>query len=274
MMKLRIKGRREFSVAHKTYRLALSVMKNHSNGLEWDEGNNYSKVLIVFLVKNIHRLQSIILLCKHGLAKDAMPLMRGMFEELVDLNYMSANKMRVNDFIDYDTYQRHKLGSALINSKSEGIDRVRVTTRNNALDAEWNKIKHRFTYKSKDRKERIYKRWTRDDVRKISIEVGLGEMYEYLFALPSTYVHSGPIAADDYVLGKMGNDVVFAIGASPTLVSEVLATSSGMYLDMLRIADKDFNMGLDEQIKVVETMLNNAAAARKELRKESTENHE
>jgi len=272
LIRIRIKNRREFAVIRKTYRLARKVMRDQNNGLMWDESNNYSKVLIVFLVKNVHRLQSITLLCKRGLAKDAVPLLRGMFEEFIDLRYMSVNKTRVQDFIDYDIYQRYKIGRILINKKDEGIDKNRVTTRNEALKCEWEKIKHRFTYKTKNRKEKVYKRWTRGDVRQICNEIGLGDMYDYLFSYLSIYIHSNPITINDFVLGRKGNNIVLEIGASPTLVPEVLATSSGIYLDMLRIADKDFEMGLDKMIKPVEDILKNAGEARKKQRKSVSKN--
>lgn len=263
LIRIWIKDRREFTVMRKTIRLARKVMKDQSNGLVWDESNHFSKIVIVFLVKNLHRLQSIKLLCSRGLAKDAVPLLRAMFEELADLNYMSADKSRVQDFVDYDTYQRYKLGKTLLGKESENINKEKVITRTSALESEWNKVKQRFTYQSNDGKSHIYKRWTRDNVRQICDVVGLGGMYDYLFGYLSLYVHSSPISADDFVLGKKGDSVVLVTGASPVLVAEVLATSSGIYLDMLRIGDKDFQMNLDKLIKPVEAELSKAGAARK-----------
>lgn len=261
-----IRDRREFSVMRQTIRLARKVMKNQDNGLAWEENNHYSKVIIVFLVKNLHRLQSIQLLCRRGLAKDAVPLLRSMFEELADLNYMGADKKRVQDFVDYDTYQRYKIGKNLLTKTSENIDKERVKSRTNTLEQEWNKIKSRFTYKSSDGKERIFQRWTRENVRQICEQVGLGETYDYLFGYLSLYVHSSPISGDDFVLGRSGNTVVLTVGASPVLVAEILATSSGIYLDMLRTADKDFKMNLDESLKPVEATLIAAQEARRNRR--------
>ena len=240
-------------------------MAHQNNGLVWDEDNHYSKVVIVFLIKSLHRLTSIQLLCKKGLAKDAVPLLRAMFEELVDLNYMSRNRERVSDFIEYDTYERYKMGRALLRSNSENIDKARVAARNTELSAQWEAIKHRFTYTAND-KEYIFRRWTRENVRELSEKVGLGSMYDYLFAHLSTYVHSSPIAADDYVLGRSGDSVVLSVGASPTLVGEVAATSSAIYLDMLRIAHADFNMDIEALIAPVERVLQHARETRQASR--------
>jgi hypothetical protein len=231
----------------------------------WDQDNHYSKVVIVFLIKSLHRLTSIQLLCKKGLAKDAVPLLRAMFEELVDLNYMSMNREKVDDFVEYDTYERYKMGRALIRSDSENIDRGRVTARNAELSSQWEAIKHRFTYTVNGR-ECVFRRWTKQNVRELSEQVGLGSMYDYLFAHLSIYVHSSPISADDYVLGRSGDSVVLSVGASPKLVAEVAATSSAIYLDMLRIANMDFNMGIEDLITSVEATLGEARKIRQTSR--------
>src|SRR3990167_9002294 len=123
LRRMSIANSREFSVMEKTYKLAHRIMcraKNHN--LVWDETDDFSKVIIVTLAKNLHRLQSIKLLCKKGLAKDALVLIRGMFEELVDLKYMAADKSRVRDYVDYDSYTRYKLGKILEQHRGEGID--------------------------------------------------------------------------------------------------------------------------------------------------------
>lgn len=263
LIRMRMANRNEFSVMRKTYDLAQKIMRDKSNNLVWDEADHFSKVIIVFLAKNLHRLQSIRLLCKRGLAKDALPLIRSMFEELVDLKYMAADKSRVQDYIDYDTHTRYKLGKILEQYGGEGIDWPRLKKRNAELEQEWKKIESRYTYKSKDGKDRPFPRWTRDNVRQLSESVGLGSMYGYLYGHISSYGHSNPMSADEFVQGKQGDNVVVEVGASEAFVPQVLATSSGMYLDMLRVANEERHMNLDNLIEPVEAALRKAGEAKK-----------
>ncbi len=266
LIRMRIANRNEFSIMEKTYRLAHQIMRDKSNNLVWDEADHFSKVIIVFLAKNLHRLQSIRLLCRRGLAKDALPLTRSMFEELVDMKYMAADKSRVQNYIDYDTHTRYKLGKMLEQYGSEGIDWPRLKKRNEQLEKEWKKIEHRYTYKSGDGKTRAFPRWTRENVRQLSEAVGLGSMYGYLYGHMSNYGHSNPMAADEFVQGKQGDNVVVEVGASEAFVPQVLATASGMYLDMLRVANEERQMKLDAIIEPVEIALRKGAEARKAQR--------
>ena len=269
LRRMRIANSREFSVMEKTYNLGHQIMRDKSNNLIWDEADHFSKVIIVTLAKNLHRLQSIRLLCKKGLAKDALPLIRSMFEELVDLKYMAADKSRVQNYIDYDTHTRYKLGKILEQYGGEGVDWPRLKKRNPELEREWKKIEHRYTYKSKDGKNRPFPRWTRDSVRQLSESVGLGSMYGYLYGHISNYAHSNPMSADEFVQGKEGDNVVVEVGASEAFVPQVLATSSGMYLDMLRVANEERKMNLDKIIEPVEIALRKAGEARKIERQDS-----
>ncbi len=250
-IRIRHKNRRQFRVFRQVLNLGLKVMGDKNNGLVWDDNNHFSKILLIFLAKNLHRLQSVLILCKKGFAKDAVPLLRVMFEELVDLKYMYADKKRIQDYFDYDTYLRLKLGRTLIDHGGESVDREKVKTRNAELEKEWNKVKSRFTYRTHDQKEKVHKRWTCSGVREVSNAVGFGEAYEYIFGHLSHYIHSNPISANNYVLGRDGYNVVIGIGTSPQLVREVLPTASMFFVDMLKIVNDEYKMNLDAELKVL-----------------------
>ncbi len=92
---IRLKYRKGFRVCDEAINLGRRMMSNRYSGMEWDHANNFSKVIIFVLAQNIHRLQSIRVLSAKGLAKDAIPLIRCMFEDFVDTKYMFSNKKRL-----------------------------------------------------------------------------------------------------------------------------------------------------------------------------------
>lgn len=245
LIRIRYKNRWQFRIFRRVLNLGLQVMGDKSNGLAWDDNNHFSKILLVFLAKNLHRLQSILILCKRGFAKDVIPLLRSMFEELVDLKYMQADKKRIEDYFNYDTYIRLKLGRTLLAHGGKGVDKEKIGVRNAELEKEWDKVKNKFT----DKKGNVHKRWTCKSVADVSTEVGLGEAYHYIFGYLSNYIHSNPISANDYVLGREGDNVVIEIGASPQLVREVLPTASMFFVDMLSIVNDEYKMRLDDDLK-------------------------
>ena len=168
-----------------------------------------------------------------------------MFEELVDLKYMQADKKRIEDYFNYDTYIRLKLGRILLVHSGKGVDKQKVKTRNAELEKEWNKVKSKFM----DKNGKVHKRCTCKSVADISTEVGLGEAYHYIFRYLSNYIHSSPVSANDYVLGREGDNVVIEIGASPQLIREVLPTASIFFVDMLSIVNDEYEMKLDDKLK-------------------------
>jgi hypothetical protein len=226
-------------------------MGDKTNGLAWDDNNHFSKILLVFLAKNLHRLQSILILCKRGFAKDAIPLLRSMFEELVDLKYMYVDKKRIEDYFNYDTYIRLKLGRILLDHGGKRVDKEKIKARNDELEKEWDKVKNKFI----DKKGKVHRRWTCKGVADVSSEVGLGEAYLYIFGYLSNYIHSNAISANDYVLGRDGNNVVIEIGTSPQLVREVLPTASIFFVDILSIVNEEYKMNLDQDLKSLSDQL-------------------
>lgn len=246
-----LENRLLFKLLHTSLHLGRRVLENRDTEPVWDVGKPFSIISNIILAKNVHRLQSILILCKRGLAKDAIPLVRVMFEELVDLKYMHADKDRIQKYFQYDTYIRLKLGRTILEHTIVDVDIRRVEKRNIELQSIWDSVKYGFT----DKKGKIHKRWTCKNVQQVSKEVGLMNEYHYLFGYLSNYIHSSPITANDYVLGRDEDDVVLTIGTSPEFVPGVLGTATGIFVDMLSLVNSEFTAGLDDDLNFIANAL-------------------
>lgn len=248
---LRWKNHKEFKILRKVTKLGDKMFQHEK--IAWDESDNFSKVIIVFLAKNLHRLRSVMILCKKGLAKDAVPLLRAMFEDLVDFKYLETNKSFIDDFFDYDSYSKLRLGKMLLGAKNINIDRQKVQKRNNELQKEWDKVKYKF----KNTKGKICQRWSCKNVKEVSVAVGLGEAYDWIFGYLSHYIHSTTISASSYVLGvnKDRKTVAVGVGTSMEIISEVLATVSVLFIDMLDLVNNDRGINFDSKLKEISEQL-------------------
>lgn len=250
-IEIRYNNRCHFRIFKRILRLGFKIIHNQKNGLIWDDNDDFSKIIIVSLAKNLQRLQSILILCKRGLAKDAIPLLRIMFEELIDLKYMNADKNRINDYLDYDIYIRIRLGKILADNNYKGINKEKIVEKIKELEKEWDKIKNRFTKKD----GHIYKRWTRENVREISKIFKLEESYSIIFGYLSNYIHSNPLSAGDYILGRDEKGIIVEIGTSPEFVREVLRTASMLFVGILTIVNNKYKMNLEEKIEKLSIIL-------------------
>jgi len=250
LISIRLEHRKAFSLHRKTLKLGEKIFKDDSVG--WDESDDFSKIIVTFIPKGMHRMRSTRLLCKKGLAKDAVSILRSMFEDVVDFRYMYADKKRVQDFIDYDHKIRLKLGKILLRSGADNIDKERITKRNKELQANWDKVKSRFTFVARNGRQQIYPRWSCKSLRLVAGEIELEDTYDFLYGYLSNFIHSTPISGDDYVLGKRvdknGISVTVAIGTSRDLVGEVLYTTAALFHDMIRIVNDENKMKFGSEL--------------------------
>jgi hypothetical protein len=68
LIRMGFKLKLHFRVLGKVLKLNENIMENKNN-LFWNENDYLSKLTIISIVKNIHRLKSILILCKCGQAK-------------------------------------------------------------------------------------------------------------------------------------------------------------------------------------------------------------
>ncbi len=221
-----------------------------SQQIIWDDQNDFSKIVISVMAKSLQTTRAIFLLCQNGLGQDALSSARVMFENLIDFRYMHADKKRVRDFIDFDLNYKLKLGR-IIESRSDlqGVDKEKMKKRQQELEAEWNKVKHRFTRKNAQGKEMICSRWSCKDLRAMAEELELVDAYDFFYVYASSFVHSTAAVANEYVLGREGDSVVVEVGASEIMVERVLSTARAIFMSILDIVNDEYKLGFDEKIK-------------------------
>lgn len=250
---IRYKYRKQLRLLKDVFKLNRDIMKT-GNGLCWDENDYFSKVTIIFIVKNIHRLKSILILCQKGLAKDTLSLLRTIFEELVDYKYMFENKKSVKEYSDYDTYLKLKIAKELERYKNKPyIKNDLLEDQISYLQKEWNKVKNSFEIKQGD-KIYICKRWNKENLRDTSRLIGLEEVYIYLYKYLSFFTHSTTISAENYLLGRDSrkNSIVFEVGSSEGFIDEVCLTASSLALEFLKISNSRYDLKIIEKIKKIE----------------------
>ena len=241
------KYRKDFSLLKKSIRLGERMIL--SQKIIWDDGDDFSKITIAFLAKSFQTTRAALLLCRAGLGQDALTQLRVMFENLVDFRYMQVDKKRVRDFIDFDISYKLKMGRIIEQRSKLQVDRDALKLKQSELKIEWDKVKSRFMRKNGQGKEIPCGRWSCKDLRTMANEIDLVDAYDYFYPYASGFVHSAAGMANDYVLGREGDNVVVEVGTSETMVVEALHTARVFFISMLDITNDEYKLGFDEKIK-------------------------
>lgn len=248
---IRLKYRKGFYVCDRALALGRRMMSDRDKGMAWDHANHFSKVIIFVLAQNIHRLQSIRALSAKGLAKDAIPLIRCMFEDFADVQYMFLHKETVKDFIDYGTYLQLRSAKGLMAS-SANIDKTAIKEKMESLEKSWGTMKSRFVRPD----GKVHNRWNKKSVAETSREVGLWESYNTAYRYFSGYVHLNALSVNNYVEGMTDDGMVsVSVGTSEFMVEEALHVGAGNFISLLGIANEEHKMGYEKDLEAFGALL-------------------
>ena len=90
VLKLRWRYKKLFLLYRRSIRLCEETLM--SKPINWDENDDFLKLSICVLAITLTRMRSIYTLCKSGLGKDAVILLRVMFEDITYFNYMHNDR--------------------------------------------------------------------------------------------------------------------------------------------------------------------------------------
>ena len=246
MLKIIWKYRAQFRVHRETIKLAERLLGKEL--MTWNDGDLFSILCICIMAMTAHKMQSMRLLCRNGLAKDAVVLLRVLFEDIVNFNYMDNDKKRIRDFMDYDTWERLKISKWAPKKTLE--DSVKFAARVSELEQMWNKVKHKYTYTTGKRKGEVFDKWSGKNLWEMVKEVKGEELYKYLYKYLSSFVHFNSTTFNEYVLGAKKDHIIVEIGLSDQFIPEVLVSSSALVLEsLIRVINMCYKLRLDKEIE-------------------------
>lgn len=252
---IRSNFKQHFYIARNAISIGDEMLRNREHGIIYDINNEFGRFLILKLAKNICRMKSILLLSEHGFARDTIPLLRVMFEEIIDAKYISLDRTRMKDYLDYGDYTYLKIlrmGQPYIKKQKD-----RIASQNIVENSE-------DKFQELGKKFNKYRRWSKDDLRKLCETKGIDMKKHYvtMFKLSSQYVHSSSISDQNYISRYSTVDVDIDVGSNTTWVEEALLTSVAYFLDLLTFVSNEFQTVHGEKIEQLGDELNQLANLR------------
>jgi hypothetical protein len=190
---------------------------------------------VVFLLAR-HALEDyaeIGLLCGYGYGHGGHKLLRGMFERVVTVFYLSAHPDEVRAYMDYDgVAQRRQMNTVLAHLPAAAPDPgVR-----DAIEARYREVKDQFmiTRCRECKAKQVNFRWHKLDTVAMAAQVGLGAFIVPAYTWSTNQIHDTVRALNSRVrVGEDKNTISFDSRLQPEVADNVLCTAHGLLLNVL-----------------------------------------
>lgn len=197
----------------------------------------------------VEDFNEILLLCGNGYGIGAMKLLRGFYERVVTLMYISKNPGKADDFFDY-----HKIHQAkLLNHAKAGLslDEINVSEEKiSEIQNNYLEVKERFQVSCKKcGVTRTMNSWSELDTLSMARKVGIEKLYLHCFYQPTLQVHTTVASLSSRVKIKDGDALTFKEGPQNSEADISLYCAHNLILRVLIAINDHFKMGLQTELE-------------------------
>jgi len=213
-----------------------TLLSAHHQGLD-----AYHIASLALAAKALKNYQAILILCSHGFGEAALVVVRGLFEDVVNLAYISQEPVeRAQLFAEFNIIEKKRL-LANLERAGMGTEQEEADWQQN-WEAEYQRLRPKFlTQRGEDAQY-----WSGLNVRQMCTAVDeatapltrpLLKAYHLLYVYVSQYTHGGSsLAAGAFVEGPGPKGALIALfRPSDSEVGEALTVAFGLAIDMLKL---------------------------------------
>ena len=157
----------------------------------------YRSVMFFFFCKTYKSFQALRRLWDEGFPEDALPILRSMFEGMLQAKHIRQEPSRAQDFLDYDAYQRYKLYLKVKNSGDTELTRMieQHSEHLKRLESEYARLGSAF---------RARKKWWGGSIEWLAQQHECERKYNTLYWIQSNFVHSGVGSLPEFIKDAHG----------------------------------------------------------------------
>ena len=197
----------------------------------------------------VEDFNEIFLLCGNGYGIGGLKILRGLYERVVTLGYISVNPTQAEPFLEY--HHIHK-GKMLIHAekifdleKDIGAEEL-VTAKENYKIY---KDKFQEIACKKCKTKRTMFSWSKLDTLSMAQTIGLDGLYFPGFFYPTLQAHATPTSLMARMKVRGNGNRSFDEGAQHEWASKSLITAHNLMIYVLRIQNTYFKLNIDSEIE-------------------------
>ncbi|MBU1052761.1 MAG: hypothetical protein KKC46_02895 [Proteobacteria bacterium] len=197
----------------------------------------------------VEDFNEIFLLCGNGYGIGSLKILRGLYERVVTLGYISDNPTQAESFLEY--HHIHK-GKMLIHAK-EFFDLEKIIDAKELETAKNNYKTYKDKFQEIDCKRCKTKRtmfsWSKLDTLAMAQKIGLDGLYFPGFFYPTLQTHTTPTSLISRMKVKENGNISFDGSAQHEWASKSLITAHNLIIYVLTFQNTYFKLNIDSEIE-------------------------
>lgn len=196
--------------------------------------------------------EAVLLLSKRGHGEDASILARSLFDLLINLLYIQADKTdgRAYRYFQYDWILRKKMFDHVL-GKPEIMKKIQERINNPKPDDSTIKEVKEQAKLAQEKHNYTDKGWSDKSLYDMAQEVGRIDAYKTIYRLECQLDHNATRSINEYAKQSKGG-VVFDVGQSENWVEESLVIDFDFYYSILGAFNSHFKAGFDTELSDLE----------------------
>lgn len=241
-----------FEVGDQAQKLGQDIIeKMHSNGID----SEYIFVANFLLKKALKTMQSTQILCRCGYGSDSLSLCAVLFENLIDLLFISqAPVRRSRRFCQFETVEKYFQAKKVLSQKR--LPKGRRKKYAEYLKDLQPQVKGVLKY-FKDE----YKGWSQKSLFKRAQTVKAGLVYQELYWIFCAHKHTLPMVASGLVANLSSGYVLQTYGPDTKSVCDAAEQSTRLFLQICLAVEMEFKLSFRDAITQCIAKLESTVAA-------------
>jgi len=200
----------------------------------------------------VEDFNEIFVLAGNGYGFGSMKILRGLYERVVTLAYLSMNQDEATHFLEYDHIHRGRL---LHHAKSFFGDLENYIPRTAIAEAEKNfkKYKGKFaqTKCKKCNTKEIMHSWSKLDLASMAKKTGIDALYFPGYYYPTLQAHATAASVMYRLKSTEGNPVTFDERSQPDAADRSLIVAHNLIIRLADIQNDFFGLNLAEELQLL-----------------------
>lgn len=219
-----------------------------------EPSNEYQSLLLGFFAKILNGLHCVVVLCRAGRATTALPLLRVMFEDSVNLNYIKQQpEERAIKYLEYSWIEKKLMLDDLRAAGYEHYAAVRERAENSDWGQEYPRVKDNYP------DELSWEHFTDRSGRPRGLkpfhmakQVGAQELYRMIYPYASKVAHSTATGLSMYLSDDAENGVVLVLDPSAKEINGILGPAFEIAIMIVKEAIDTFAVSSMQMINSID----------------------
>jgi len=215
-------------------------------------GSQSEKIIFFMGRLCVEDFNEIFLLAANGYGFGSLKILRGLYERVVTMAYISENQDEVTNFLEYHYIHKGKLlhhAESFFSNLEDYIDKVEIEE----AKSDFRKYKDRFmqTNCKNCNTKRLMNSWSKLDLASMAKKTGMESLYFPGYYYPTIQAHATTASVIYRLKSSESNPVSFDEGSQPDVADKSLIIAHNLAIHIVYIQNEFFNLNLKKEIDLL-----------------------